>query len=179
MSRIILSLVVALALQAQSSQPLERFTATAVSRENANVRVSVEIDIHGWSHQAESDQLAAAFRRSGVGAAFQELAHLPSVGQLRSISGLSRTIRYARDSRFLGGSRYVLLLVDPFTSQDFFQGTTSSGGDLSAIAIWLGKIGDGEGQIAAGTRIGIDAFGAVTVDVRDPPIVLPIIGRLP
>jgi len=107
---------------------------------------------------------------------FANLRH-PSVRQLRSISGLSRTIRYARDSRFTGGSRYFLLLVDPFTSEEFFQGTTSPGGELAAIAIWLGKIGEGEGQIAEGSRIGIDAFGAVTVDVREPIIVLPTVGR--
>jgi hypothetical protein len=48
---------------------------------------------------------------------------------------------------------------------------------LSAISIWLGQLGNGEGQIADGTKIGIDTFGAVTVDVRDPPVVLPVIDR--
>ena len=176
MSRIDLWVVVVLALQAQSSPPVEHLTATALARASSDVRTFVEIDIERWSDESESDRLAATFRRSGVEAALQELAHHPSAGRVRSISGLSRTIRYARESRF-SGSRYFLLLVDPFTSQDFFQGTTSAGGDLAAIAIWLGKIGEGEGQIAAGSRIGIDAFGAVTVDVRDPIIVLPTVGR--
>jgi hypothetical protein len=169
--------VVALALPAQSTQPVEQFTATALTRASSAVRTSIEIDIHRWSDQSKATNWLRPFRRSGVEAALRELAGHPSVRQLRSISGLSRTIRYARDSRFTGGSRYFLLLVDPFTSEEFFQGTTSPGGELAAIAIWLGKIGEGEGQIAEGSRIGIDAFGAVTVDVREPIIVLPTVGR--
>ena len=162
---------------AQASPAIERLTATALARASSNVRTFVEIDVERWSDESESDQLAATFRRSGVEAALQELTRRPSAGQVRSISGLTRTIRYARESRFTSGSRYFLLLVDPFTSQDFFQGTTNGGGDLAAIAIWLGKIGEGEGQITAFSQIGIDAFGAVTVDVREPIIVLPTVNR--
>ena len=169
--------VVTLALSVHLRPPVERLTATAFSRANSQVRTAVEIDIDRWSDQSENDQVAGAFRRSGVEAALRELANHPPMGQVRSSSGLSRTIRYARESNFTNGSRYLLVLVDPFTSDDFFQGTNSPSGDLAAIAIWLGKSGEGEGQIAAGSRIGIDAFGAVTVDVRDPMIVFPHIGR--
>jgi hypothetical protein len=126
---------------------------------------------------AEGNQLAAAFRRSGVDAAIQELKRHPSAGQLRSISGLIRTIRYAQEIRSTGGAPYVLLLLDPFTSQDLFRAATASGGDLAVVTIWLGLTGTGEGQIAAGTQIGIDAFGAITVDVRESFIVLPTVSR--
>jgi hypothetical protein len=119
-------------------------------RATAQVRTSVEIDIDRRSDQSENDQLAEVFRRSGVEAALRELTN---------------------------GSRYLLLLVDPFTADDFFQGTKSPGSELAAIVIWLGRGGEGEGQIAPGSRIGIDAFGAVTVDVRDPMIVFPHVGR--
>jgi len=169
--------MIVLAVWAQSGPTAERFTATALSRADSTVRTSVEIDIHRWSDEAEGEQIAAAFRRRGVEAALLELTHLRSAGRLRSISGLSRTIRYAREMRFTGGSRYVLLLVDSFTPHEFFESTTTSGGDLSAITVWLGQKGDGEGQIASGTQLGIDAFGAVTVDVKNPPIVLPAVSR--
>lgn len=155
---------------------MQHLIATALSRTDPNVRTSIEIDIQRWSDQTEEDQLVATLRRSGVEAVLQELTRHSAAGQLRSISGLSRTIRYAREIRFTGGSRYVLLLVDPFTAKEFFQSATTSGVDLLAIAIWLGQKGDGEGQIAGGLELGVDAFGAVTVDVRNPLIVLPIVG---
>ena len=71
----------------------------------------------------------------------------------------------------------LLLLADPFASDELFRGTTTSRGDLVAITIWLGQSGEGEGQIGAGTQLGIDAFGALTVDAEDPLIVLPTVGR--
>ena len=177
MGRISLWLVALLALTAQSATPVERFSATALSRADSSVRTLVEIDIQRWSDEAEGDRLAEAFRRSGVDAVFQELQRHPAAGQLRSINGLSRTIRYAREIRSTGGARYFLLLTDPFTPHDLFQGPGTSAGALSAISIWLGQLGNGEGQIADGTKIGIDTFGAMTVDVRDPPVVLPVIDR--
>jgi hypothetical protein len=177
LSRISLWLAVAIALSAQSRTPIERFTATALPRADSNIRTSVEIDIQRWSEEAEGDQFAAVFRRSGVDAVLQELKRHPSAGKLRSSSGLSREIRYAREIRSTSGSRSFLLLVDPFTSSDLFQGINTSGDDLSAITIWLGQIGDGEGQIMTGNQIGVDAFGAVTVDVRDPLIILLAVGR--
>jgi hypothetical protein len=177
LDRICLSLIVALALSAQSGAPLEHFSATAFSRADSQVRTFVEIDIQRWSPETESDQLAEVFRRSGVEAALQELKRFPPAGQLRSISGLSRVIRFARETRFIGGARYFLLLVDPFTSIELFQGAHASGSDLSAISIWIGQAGAGEGQITAGAQIGVDAFGAVTVDVRNPLIVLPSVDR--
>jgi hypothetical protein len=169
--------VAVLALSAQSATPVERFSATALSRTDSTVRTLVEIDIQRWSDDAEGEQLAAAFRRSGVDAALEELKRHPPAGQLRSINGLSRAIRYAREITSTGGARYFLLLTDPFTARDLFQGAGTSNGTLSAISIWLGQLGNGEGQIADGTKIGIDTFGAVTVDVRDPPVVLPVIDR--
>lgn len=178
MSRIGVWLVAAAALAAQSGAPVEHFTATALSRGDPSVRVLIEIDIQAWSGDAEGEQLAAAFRRSGVDAALDELKRHPSMGQLRSITGLTRAIRYAREIRSTNGSRYLLLLADPpFTPRELFQGDNTRAGALSAISIWLGQLGNGEGQIADGTKIGIDTFGAVTVDVRDPPVVLPVIDR--
>ena len=79
--------------------------------------------------------------------------------------------------RFTGGSRAFLLLADPFASDDLFLGTTTPSGDLVAITIWLGQSGEGEGQIGAGIQLGIDAFGALTVDAKDPLIVLPAVAR--
>jgi hypothetical protein len=98
LSRVSSWFVVVLALSAQPGAPLERFTATALSRTDATVRTLVEIDIQRWSDDAEREQLAAAFRRSGVDAALQELTRHPVAGQLRSITGLTQTIRYARES---------------------------------------------------------------------------------
>jgi len=147
-------------------QPLRAFSGLALSRVDSQIRTFLEIDIRRWSDEAESDQLAEVFRRSGVEAALQELKRFPPARQVRSISGLSRVIRFAREARFTNGARYFLLLLDPFTSHELFQAANASGADLSAISIWLGRAGGGEGQITAGAQIGIDAFGAVTVDVR-------------
>lgn len=177
MSRTSLWLVTALVFSAQPDAPLERFTATTLSRTDSTVRALVEIDIQRWSDDAEGEQLSTAFRRSGVESALQELQRHPVSGQLRSITGLTRAIRYAREIRSTGGARYLLLLADPFTPHDLFQGTDVSTVSLSVITIWLSQLGNGEGQIDEGTKIGIDTFGAVTVDVRDPRVVMPMIDR--
>jgi len=93
---------------------------------------------------------------------------------------MTRSIRYARDTRSTTGARYMLLFADPpFAEREFFEGMNTSNGTLLALAIWLGANGTGEGQVTLLRRIGIDSSGSITVDVRDPPVVLPSIGRQP
>ncbi len=168
-------LVAVSAVCAQAQGPAERFTTIAAQRADPTFRVSVEIDIDRWSDESEGNRLAAALRQRGIDGVFQALKLLPSVGQIRSITGMKRTVRYARETRFLSGARQFLLLVDPFTSHDLFQSDGAKLGDLSAVSIWLGPKGEGEGQISTGNDIGIDPFGTITVDVREPLIVFPTV----
>jgi hypothetical protein len=144
------------------------------------MRSQLEVDVERWSDDAEGEQLAAALRNGGTGAVLEELSRHRALGQIRSISGMTRSIRYARDIRSTTGARYMLLLADPpFAEREFFEGTKTSDGTLLAIAIWLSANGGGEGQVTLLGRIGIDSAGSITVDFRDPPMVLPSIARQP
>jgi hypothetical protein len=181
--RIVVSLyllTVAIRLPTQLPVSFEGFTAAALSRTDPLLRTQLEVDVERWSDDAEGEQLAAALRNGGTGAVLDELKRHRSVGQIRSISGMTRSVRYARDIRSTTGARYMLLFADPpFAEREFFKGMKTSDGTLLAIAIWLSANGGGEGQVTLMERIGIDSAGSITVDFRDPPVVLPSIARKP
>jgi hypothetical protein len=173
-------LAVAIRLSAQPTVPFERFAAAALSRTDPLLRTQLEVNVERWSDDSEGEQLAAALRHGGTSAVLDELKRHRSVGQIRSISGMTRSIRYARDIRSTTGARYMLLFADPpFAEREFFEGMKTSDGTLVAVAIWLGANGGGEGQVTLMERIGIDSAGSITVDFRDPPVVLPSIARQP
>jgi len=124
-------LAVAIRLPAQLPVSFERFTGAALSRTDPLMRSQLEVDVERWSDDAEGEQLAAALRNGGTGAVLEELRRHRALGQIRSISGMTRSIRYARDIRSTTGARYMLLFADPpFAEREFFEGTKTPDGTL-------------------------------------------------
>jgi hypothetical protein len=166
------------ALSGQTLYQTERFVAPALSSAGTVVRTSLEIEVERWSNESDGEHLVAALRRGGIDAVIAELQRHEAAGRLRGLNGLTRTIRYARETRLTSGARQLLFVFDPPVDRsELFAGTGSIEHRLAAIAVWLGPAGEGEGQVTELARVGIDSFGALTVDFRDPSVLLPSVTR--
>lgn len=167
-----LGLAAALAPSSRAAEPLERFTAVAVSLGSTTTRAgagTVDITIDHWTTDQERDTLRAALREGGTDALLRALQKVKEpAGYIQSPGTLRYPLRFARQMSLAGGGRRLLLATDRTVSfLELANQSLTTEYPFMIIDIRLGADGKGQGKLLPLARVTEDADHVVEIENYD------------
>ena len=132
-----------------------RFTAFAVNMNSGPKAGMIDITIERLTAPEERDALIASFVESGQDALLKALQKVkPRVGYIRSPNSLGYDLQYAwRIVNSDGTSRVIIATDRPVSFFEASRQTRSMDYPFTIIEMRLDAKGEGEGRMAAGTKI--------------------------
>jgi hypothetical protein len=171
----LLSLVAAPgATQAQTNQPKEHFTATALVNNNLGAGAgTVLIDISRWSTTAERDRLLNVLDRKGASKLLDELQDTTPVGRIRTPDSLGYDLHYASQTPTESGGRRIVLATDrPIGFWEAYRGSRTLDYPFTVIQIEMPAEGTGKGTLSYATKVIKQGNNIVLENFATQPVML-------
>ena len=176
-SVLLLASGVPVALKAEQSKPIERFTCFAANLGTGKAGV-IEIAINRWSTDEEREMLLTTLQEFGQDkllAALQKIR--PPVGYLRTPNSIGYDLFYARNNPQPDGSRQLVLATNRRVSfSEAARAARSMQYQFTLIEIRIDKNGKGEGKLVPAARVSwdttakkieIENYNALPVDLMN------------
>ena len=140
---------------AQSNQPPEEFTATAIVNNNLGAGAGrVIIRVERWSSEAERGQLTRTLMKDGPNSLLDQLRDMKSVGTIRTPDSLGYDLRYAHQEPGEDGGRRVVIATDrPIGFWEAANRPRTVDYPFTVIQMELDKNGEGKGTLSFATKI--------------------------
>jgi len=140
---------------AQSNQPPEEFTATAIVNNNLGAGAGrVIIRVERWSSEAERGQLTRTLMKDGPNSLLDQLRDMKPVGTIRTPDSLGYDLRYAHQEPGEDGGRRVVIATDrPIGFWEAANRPRTVDYPFTVIQMELDKNGEGKGTLSFATKI--------------------------
>ena len=142
--------------RAAASDPLERFSAFAVSLDGpyGAATALLQIRIDRWSTPQEIERLQSIFTESGHDALLDAMREARKVGSVRTTHSLGHDLRFAYQVPLPDGARRIVIGTDRRTA--FWEVANQSRTldyPFTVIELRVDKDGKGQGQLVAAGRM--------------------------
>jgi hypothetical protein len=151
----------------------ERFTATAsMKAQNMTHSAPVTIQIDRFVSQADRDKFMAVVKRHKTTEIHDALAAMPDIGVIET-SGTKTPIKYAYATPSGGGRLITVVTAQPIMhiGGDLPDAKPKQGYDLAVAFLILDANDKGDGELAAATKVKVDAKGAIVTEDYSPATV--------
>jgi hypothetical protein len=144
------------AQQPEGHKKTESFTTVAsnISEIAAAGLTPLDIDILGWTSDAENERLMTAFSERGQAGLIEAMQKAAVAAKIRSPGSLALDFRYARQIAASGGTRRILLLADRWIGfGEAVNRTRSMDYPFTLIDMTVDSSGRGEGTLFIATKV--------------------------
>jgi hypothetical protein len=151
----------------------ETFTATAsMKAHNVTHSAPVTVQIDRFVSDADRDKFMAVVKRHKTTEIHDALAAMPDIGVIDT-SGKKTPIKYAYASPSGGGRLITVVTAQPIVhiGGDLPDAKPKKGYDLALAFLILDANDKGDGELAAATKVNVDAKGAIVTEDYSPATV--------
>jgi hypothetical protein len=173
MSMLFVTALVVAAMHPAAAADAERFTATAsMTSHNVKHSAPVTVQIDRFVSDADRDKFMAVVKRHKTTEIHEALAAMPDIGVIET-SGTKTPIKYAYATPSGGGRLITVVTAAPIIhiGGDLPDAKPKKGYDLALAFLILDATDKGDGELAAATKVKVDAKGAIVTEDYSPATV--------